>query len=55
MHLIPGLGGIDFSSVRRALEDVGYTGPLTLELYPYQDRPGEAGSEGLQYLRRLFR
>ncbi len=53
-HLIPGHGSIDFKAIRRALDRTGYDGFLTLEIYPYKDRPGEAGSESLEMLRRVF-
>ncbi|MHC4607913.1 MAG: sugar phosphate isomerase/epimerase family protein [Planctomycetota bacterium] len=53
-HLIPGEGDIDFGVVREALENAGYEGFLTLELYPYQDRPGEAGRKGLEFLKEVF-
>jgi len=41
-HLVPGDGDIDFRSVFDALDDVGYDGYATLELYTYPDRPDEA-------------
>ncbi len=53
-HLVPGDGDIDFASVRRALDRIGYTGFVTLELYPYKDDPGGAGTRGLEYLRPIF-
>jgi fructoselysine 3-epimerase len=54
-HLIPGRGDLDFAAMFRALERVKYDRFLTLELYPYKDKPGEAGEEGLKYLRSLGR
>ena len=54
-HLIPGQGDIDFAVLRKALDEIAYEGFLTLELYPYKDNPGEAGEEGLEYLRPFFR
>jgi sugar phosphate isomerase/epimerase len=35
-HLAPGKGVIDFAGVFAALRDVGYGGPVTVELYPYE-------------------
>ena len=35
-HLTPGKGAIDFGSIFKALEDVAYTGWVTVELYPYE-------------------
>ena len=53
-HLVPGHGSIDFTRIREELDRTGYDGFLTLEIYPYKDRPGVAGSEGLDFLRRIF-
>lgn len=50
-HRIPGEGSIDFEGVGTALQRTGYDGFVTLEIYPYKDRPGEAGTESLRVLR----
>jgi len=52
-HLVPGRGDLDFKAMFRALNRVNYSGFVTLELYPYKDRPGEAGEEGLNFLRSV--
>jgi len=52
-HLVPGRGDLDFGAMFRALERIKYDRWVTLELYPYKDKPGEAGEEGLKFLRRL--
>ncbi len=49
-HLIPGRGSIDFRSVLDAIDDIGYRGFVTVELYPYQDNPIEAAKEAYDYL-----
>ena len=49
-HLIPGRGSIDFRSVFDAMDDIGYRGFVTVELYPYQDNPVEAAKEAYNYL-----
>lgn len=41
-HLIPGDGAIDFASVFRAIQAIGYQGWITIELYPYVDDPDHA-------------
>ncbi|WP_226012005.1 sugar phosphate isomerase/epimerase family protein [Halomicrobium salinisoli] len=41
-HLIPGEGDLDFRAIFDALDDVGYDGYATLELYTYPNRPDEA-------------
>ncbi len=50
-HLIAGQGAIDFKSVMKTMVRLGYQGDISLELYPYTDRPVEAGQESLAYLR----
>jgi sugar phosphate isomerase/epimerase len=49
-HLIPGKGSIDFRSVFDAMDDIGYRGFVTVELYPYQDSPIYAAKEAYSYL-----
>jgi sugar phosphate isomerase/epimerase len=50
-HLVPGRGDLDFTAMFKALERIRYDRFLTLELYPYKDQPGEAGGEGLKFLK----
>jgi sugar phosphate isomerase/epimerase len=49
-HLIPGKGAIDFRSVFKAIDEIGYNGFVTVELYPYQDDPIYAASKALKVL-----
>jgi sugar phosphate isomerase/epimerase len=53
-HLIPGHGAIDLGAVFQVMNRLGYSGDITLELYPYVDTPEAAGKESLAYLRPLF-
>jgi len=53
-HLIPGLGVIDYSAVFGTMKRLGYTGDISLELYPYVDTPEEAGRESLEHLEPIF-
>jgi sugar phosphate isomerase/epimerase len=53
-HLIPGKGSIDFRSVFDAMDDIGYRGFVTVELYPYQENPIAAAKEALDYLSNLI-
>jgi sugar phosphate isomerase/epimerase len=50
-HLMPGDGAIDLAKVLEAIADIGYAGFVTVELYPYEDRPVEAAEQALTYLR----
>lgn len=53
-HLVPGEGAIDFAATLRAIEGTGYTGWITVELYPYLDDPDNAAKRSLAYLQNLF-
>jgi sugar phosphate isomerase/epimerase len=53
-HLIPGEGSINFRSVFKAIEAIGYKGFVTVELYPYQRCPKEAGKKAYEYLYRIL-
>lgn len=52
-HKIPGHGDIDFGSVFEAIKRIKYGGFISVELYPYQENPAEAGRESLQFLKRF--
>jgi sugar phosphate isomerase/epimerase len=41
-HLIPGEGAIDFASTLKALQEVGYEGWVTVELYTCHENPDHA-------------
>jgi sugar phosphate isomerase/epimerase len=49
-HLVPGRGAIDFSATLAAIRKTGYTGWLTVELYPYIDDPDAAAREAREFL-----
>ena len=51
-HLVPGRGAIDLGSVLSALADVGYSGWITVELYPYEAQAREVAEEAFHYLGR---
>jgi sugar phosphate isomerase/epimerase len=53
-HLIAGLGAIDYPSVLAAMRRLGYDRDISLELYPYVDRPEAAGRESLAHLLPLM-
>src|SRR5579864_1938241 len=52
-HLIPGLGVIDFAQVFQAIDEIGYNGFVTVELYPYQSNPVEAAQKTFDYIRDI--
>jgi sugar phosphate isomerase/epimerase len=41
-HLVPGEGAIDFAATFQAIQEIGYDGWVTIELYPYVDDPDTA-------------
>jgi sugar phosphate isomerase/epimerase len=53
-HLVPGRGAIDYRSVLRALDDVGYRGWITVELYPYEAQATEVAGEAFKVLAEFF-
>jgi sugar phosphate isomerase/epimerase len=54
-HLIAGLGAIDFPSVFTTMQRLDYRHDMSLELYPYTDRPEEAGRQSLAHLLPMLR
>lgn len=53
-HLIAGQGVISFQTIFQTMLNFGYSGDISLELYPYTDTPDEAGRKSLEYLRPIF-
>jgi sugar phosphate isomerase/epimerase len=49
-HLVPGRGAIDFPATLAAIKKTGYTGWLTVELYPYGEDPDGAAREAKEFL-----
>ena len=49
-HLIPGCGAINFKDVFNAIEKIDYNGYVTVELYPYQNKPEEAAKTAIEFL-----
>jgi sugar phosphate isomerase/epimerase len=47
-HRIPGEGDLEFAPVFEALDDVGYEGFVTMELYTYPDEPDRAAKEAYE-------
>ncbi|WP_226023007.1 sugar phosphate isomerase/epimerase family protein [Halomicrobium salinisoli] len=51
-HRIPGEGDLDFDAMFAALDDIGYDGFATLELYTYPDEPDAAAAAAIDALER---
>jgi sugar phosphate isomerase/epimerase len=54
-HLVPGEGAINFGKVLCSVRDIGYTGWLTVELYPYVADPDVAAQTALQRLALILK
>lgn len=52
-HLVAGEGDIDFAAILRTIRQINYRGYITLELYPYKDRPAWAGKTSLERLKKI--
>jgi len=52
-HLVPGRGAIDFAATLAEIRQSGYTGWLTVELYPYIDNPDAAAREAKNHLTKI--
>jgi len=52
-HLLPGDGAIDLKKVLLSIKEIQYSGFVTVELYPYGDKPIEAARLALNYLENL--
>lgn len=54
-HLVPGEGAIDFAALFEALDDAGYDGWITIELYPFLDDAAGVARRAMKHLRRLVK
>ena len=53
-HLVPGEGVIDFAATLHAIRQIGYTGWVTIELYPYVDDPDAAARTALERVKQIL-
>lgn len=51
-HLQLGTGAIDITTVLNTIEEIGYMGFVTVELYTYEDSAPEAATAAFKYLER---
>ena len=54
-HLLPGDGEINFQQMYHSLNNIGYSGYLTAELYTYSKTPKDAASKAFIYLENLIK
>jgi sugar phosphate isomerase/epimerase len=53
-HLTPGKGAINFRLIFAALNDIGYTGWVTVELYPYETTAAGVAKLAYEHLQTLL-
>ena len=53
-HLVPGEGAIDFAALFAALDEVGYVGWVTVELYPFLNDAAGVAQRAFAHLRGLL-
>jgi sugar phosphate isomerase/epimerase len=53
-HLTPGKGAIDFPRIFAALCDIGYTGRVTVELYPYETTAAGVAKAAWDHLQPML-
>lgn len=51
-HLMLGHGAVDLPNVLKTIEDIGYEGFVTVELYTYEHAAEDAALEAFDYLRK---
>jgi sugar phosphate isomerase/epimerase len=49
-HLMPGEGEIEFSPIRDALQDIGYSRCVSVELYDHSADPWQAAQQAREFL-----
>jgi sugar phosphate isomerase/epimerase len=50
-HLIPGEGAMDWQAIFDAIRGIGYTGWITVELYPYETTAEDAARKAFKFLQ----
>ena len=50
----PGFGDVDFKPIAAALQEVGYGGFVSVEVFDFEEGPEMIATRSLKYLRRTF-
>ncbi|QDT75932.1 sugar phosphate isomerase/epimerase family protein [Lacipirellula limnantheis] len=49
----PGMGDVQYGPILTALDEIGYAGWLSLEVFKYEPSPVEIGQRSIEYLRKI--
>ncbi len=50
----PGFGAVDFNPIANVLEEIGYNGYVSVEVFDFSPDPKTIASKSLEYLRKVF-
>ena len=53
-HLTPGKGVVDFADIFKALDEIRYTGWVTVELYPYETTAAGVAKLAWEHLQKVL-
>jgi sugar phosphate isomerase/epimerase len=50
----PGMGEVDFRPIFKTLQEINYTGWVSVEVFDYSPGPERLALESIQYMRRVL-